>query len=32
MTFQTRFSVQSYNIGKNVNDMDIGIHAYCSWT
>ncbi len=32
MTFQTRYSVQSYNIGKNVNDQNIGVHAYCSWT
>jgi len=28
----TKFSIQTYNIGKNVTAQDIGIHAYCSWT
>ncbi|EAW5281210.1 shufflon protein C [Salmonella enterica] len=28
----TRFTTQVYNIGQNVNDQNIGVHAYCSWT
>ncbi|EAB3870734.1 shufflon protein C [Salmonella enterica] len=29
---QMKFTVQTYNIGQNVRDQYIGIHAYCSWT
>ncbi|EBZ0491380.1 shufflon protein C [Salmonella enterica subsp. enterica serovar Infantis] len=31
-TSQSKFTIQSYNVGKNVTDQDIGIHAFCSWT
>ncbi|MBJ8931632.1 shufflon protein C [Citrobacter freundii] len=29
---QIKFTTQVYNIGQNVKDQYIGIHAYCSWT
>ncbi|HBM0952511.1 TPA: shufflon system plasmid conjugative transfer pilus tip adhesin PilV [Enterobacter kobei] len=29
---QVKFNTQVYNIGQNVKDQYIGIHAYCSWT
>ncbi|MEW5125040.1 hypothetical protein [Citrobacter freundii complex sp. 2024EL-00748] len=29
---QVKFTTQVYNIGQNVVDQYIGIHAYCSWT
>ncbi|EAN5033786.1 Shufflon protein B, partial [Salmonella enterica] len=29
---QVKFTTQVYNIGQNVIDQYIGIHAYCSWT
>ncbi|EJF0242951.1 shufflon protein C [Salmonella enterica subsp. enterica serovar Liverpool] len=32
VSIQTKFSIQSFNIGKNTADKDIGVHAYCSWT
>ncbi|EGT4486603.1 shufflon protein C [Cronobacter sakazakii] len=29
---QNKFSIQAFDVGKNVTNSDIGIHAYCSWT
>ncbi|EDH3352932.1 shufflon protein C [Salmonella enterica] len=29
---QVKFSTQVYNIGQNIRDQYIGVHAYCSWT
>ncbi|EAO6819016.1 shufflon protein C [Salmonella enterica] len=31
-SFQNKFSIQAFDVGKNVTNRDIGIHAYCSWT
>ncbi|MBE0131424.1 shufflon protein C [Citrobacter amalonaticus] len=31
-SFQNKFSIQAFDVGKNVTNSDIGIHAYCSWT
>lgn len=31
-SFQNKFSIQAFNVGKNITDKDIGTHAYCSWT
>ncbi|EAO5494001.1 shufflon protein C [Salmonella enterica] len=31
-SLQIKFTVQSYNIGKNTRNLSIGTHAYCSWT
>ena len=31
-TSQIRFTIQSYNIGKDTRNLSIGRHAYCSWT
>lgn len=31
-SFQNKFSIQAFDVGKNITNRDIGIHAYCSWT
>ncbi|EME5107851.1 shufflon system plasmid conjugative transfer pilus tip adhesin PilV, partial [Salmonella enterica] len=32
VSLQTKFTIQSYDVSKNVTNQDIGIHAYCSWS
>lgn len=29
---EVKFTTQVYNIGQNVKDQYLGVHAYCSWT
>ncbi len=31
-SYRLNFNIQTFNVGKNVRNQYIGVHAYCAWT
>ncbi|EDH8151855.1 shufflon protein C [Salmonella enterica subsp. enterica serovar Agona] len=32
ISYRLNFNIQTFNVGKNVRNQYLGVHAYCAWT